>query len=259
MFVSETTVKSHVGNLMRKLMIGRRAEAVYTATKLGLLQPRDPDAAGRPSGALRCRPMRFYAERPVRFLLQLSADVLVIAWVVLCVNIAIAAHELIQRLQVAARTLSGAGDSIRTVFDDASRTAGQVPFVGEALAGALGAGTGAGTSLADAGRQQAEVINTVAVASAVGIVAVAALPIVVVWLVVRIRYARAARSAVRVRTVDSDLLALRAMTHLPVRRLLTVSPDPAAAWRRDDRDVVHRLAALELRGLGLRAPRTPPD
>ena len=27
----------HVGNLMRKLMVSRRAEAVYAATKLGLL------------------------------------------------------------------------------------------------------------------------------------------------------------------------------------------------------------------------------
>ena len=37
LFISETTVKFHVGNLMRKLMVSRRAEAVYTATKLGLL------------------------------------------------------------------------------------------------------------------------------------------------------------------------------------------------------------------------------
>ncbi len=37
LFISETTVKFHVGNLMRKLVVGRRAEAVYAATKLGLL------------------------------------------------------------------------------------------------------------------------------------------------------------------------------------------------------------------------------
>ena len=37
LFISETTVKFHVGNLMRKLMVSRRAEAVYAATKLGLL------------------------------------------------------------------------------------------------------------------------------------------------------------------------------------------------------------------------------
>ncbi|WP_028934438.1 MadR family response regulator transcription factor [Pseudonocardia spinosispora] len=37
LFISETTVKFHVGNLMRKLLVGRRAEAVYAASKLGLL------------------------------------------------------------------------------------------------------------------------------------------------------------------------------------------------------------------------------
>jgi hypothetical protein len=85
------------------------------------------------------------------------------------------------------------------------------------------------------------------------------MPVLLVWLPVRVRYARAARSAIAVRSVDSDLLALRAMTRLPVRRLLAVSPDPAAAWRRDDRSVVHGLAALELRSLGLRTPARPPD
>jgi DNA-binding NarL/FixJ family response regulator len=37
LYISETTVKFHVGNLMRKLVVSRRAEAVYAATKLGLL------------------------------------------------------------------------------------------------------------------------------------------------------------------------------------------------------------------------------
>ena len=95
--------------------------------------------------------------------------------------------------------------------------------------------------------------------TAVGIVVLGALPVLVLWLPLRLRYARLARSAVAVRSVDTDLLALRAIARRPVRRLLAVTPDPAAAWRRDDRDVVHALAALELRSLGLRPPRTPPD
>ncbi|HEY4004802.1 MAG TPA: response regulator transcription factor [Pseudonocardia sp.] len=37
LYISETTVKFHVGNLMRKLLVSRRAEAVYAASKLGLL------------------------------------------------------------------------------------------------------------------------------------------------------------------------------------------------------------------------------
>jgi hypothetical protein len=69
--------------------------------------------------------------------------------------------------------------------------------------------------------------------------------LVVLWVVVVVR------------DVDTDLLALRAITRRPARRLLAVSPDPAAAWRRDDREIVHRLAALELAALGLRSPKGP--
>ena len=37
LYISGTTVKFHVGNLMRKLVVSRLAEAVYAATRLGLL------------------------------------------------------------------------------------------------------------------------------------------------------------------------------------------------------------------------------
>ena len=37
LFISETTAKFHVGNILRKLGVARRAEAVYEASKLGLL------------------------------------------------------------------------------------------------------------------------------------------------------------------------------------------------------------------------------
>ena len=37
LFISETTAKFHVGNILHKLGVSRRAEAVYTASKAGLL------------------------------------------------------------------------------------------------------------------------------------------------------------------------------------------------------------------------------
>jgi hypothetical protein len=203
--------------------------------------------------------MRIYAERPVRAARQVLADLLALGWVVLCVLIARTAYELILTLQQPARALAGAGESIRGAFDDAARTASEVPFVGADLARALGTGTGAGQSLAAAGHEQADAIATVAAGTAIVIVLLGILPMLVIWLPLRMRYVRLARSAITARGVDTDLLALRAITRRPVRRLLEITPDPAAAWRRDDRAVVHDLAALELRSLGLRAPRTPPD
>lgn len=203
--------------------------------------------------------MRFYAERPLRLLRQVLADVLVVAWVVLVVTVARAAYDLVQQLRSPALTLVTAGEAIRSTFAGAADTAGRVPVVGDDLARSLGTGAGAGASLAAAGREQVQTVTDAALGTAVGIVVLAALPVVLIWLTVRVRYARAARSAVVARRVDSDLLALRALAHMPVRRLLAVSDDPAAAWRRDDRDVVHRLAELELRSLGLRSPRVRAD
>lgn len=37
LFISETTAKFHVGNILRKLEVSRRAEAVYAASKLGMI------------------------------------------------------------------------------------------------------------------------------------------------------------------------------------------------------------------------------
>jgi len=69
----------------------------------------------------------------------------------------------------------------------------------------------------------------------------------------------AARPALAARATDIDLLALRALTRRPIQHLLNICPDPAAAWRRDDRATLHRLAALELQTLGLREPNQTPD
>jgi hypothetical protein len=199
--------------------------------------------------------MRFYAERPLRVARQLVADVAVIAWVWLVVTFARAAQALIDQLQGPAGSLTSAGQTVRDTFAGAARTASGIPLVGEELARALNVGTGAGESLASAGQRQAQLIDTVGMWAAVAIVAFAAVPVVLVWLYVRLRYARTAGSAVVARARDLDLLALRALAHQPTRQLLRVSGDPAAAWRRDDTAVVRDLAQLELSALGLRSPR----
>lgn len=199
--------------------------------------------------------MRLYAERPGRLARQVLGDALAVGWLVAVGIVAVTAYELLLALQAPARVLVDAGGGIRGAFDDAARTAAGVPFVGDDLAAALGRGTGAGASIAESGREQVETVATLALGTGVGIALVGALPVLLVWVPLRVRYARAAGSALALRDGGADLLALRALARRPVRTLRAVAPDPAAAWRRDDRAAVHGLAALELAALGLRAPR----
>jgi hypothetical protein len=199
--------------------------------------------------------MRFYAERPLRVARQLLADLLVIAWVWLVVVVAKAGRNLVDQLQGPAAALTSAGQSVQDTFAGAARTASKIPLVGGDLASALGLGTNAGQSLTTAGQRQEQIIDMVGTWAAVAIVAFAAVPVVLVWLYVRVGYARTAGTAVVARARDVDLLALRALAHRPARQLLRVSGDPAGAWRRDERGVVDDLATLELQALGLRPPR----
>jgi hypothetical protein len=199
--------------------------------------------------------MKLYAERPGRVARQLLADLLGLAWLAGFGWAAAGARQLMLRLQVPANSLTNAGTSIGDAFAGAARTAAKVPFVGAQLAAALDTGRAAGQSLAGVGEQQLTTIAELATGTAVLVALVGALPALVLWLPLRIRYARLAGAAVACRERNADLLALRALTAVSVRRLRAVTEDPASGWRRNDPDVVRRLAALELRRLGLRALR----
>jgi hypothetical protein len=199
--------------------------------------------------------MRIYAERPGRALLQLLADAGVIVWVVFVVQFARAARDVVLQLRDPAQRLTGAGDAIRSAFDNAAATASAVPFVGDDLARALGTGSSAGDSLSSSGREFAATVATAGMAVAAAILLLGVLPVVAVWLTLRVRWVWAAASARTARAADPDLLALRALTRRPTRRLLAVTSEPGAAWRGGDPTVIDALATVELDALGLRSVR----
>jgi hypothetical protein len=80
------------------------------------------------------------------------------------------------------------------------------------------------------------------------------LAVVVPWLFLRLRFGRRAGAAATLaRTPGGDrLLALRALTTAPLARLQAIGDDPVEGWRTGDPETIRRLAALELRSVGLK-------
>jgi hypothetical protein len=201
--------------------------------------------------------VKLYAERPARLARQLLADVLALGWLAGVGRVAEGARELMLTLRAPATGLSRAGAGISDAFASAARTAAKVPFVGDQLAAALDTGRAAGQSLVGLGEQQYSTVTMLATGTAALVALAGATPVLLTWLPLRVHYARTAGAAVATRDRDFGLLALRALTRSPVRRLRAVSEAPADAWRRGDPEVIRRLASVELRRLGLRPPRDP--
>ena len=197
--------------------------------------------------------MKLYAELPARRTLQIVADALLLCWVALWIWAGRTANASVLQLQAPAQNLENAGVSFRTGMTDAGSALAKVPFVGDTLRTPFDSLSQAGGQVSEAGQNLQD--GVARVASITGLV-VTLLPVIlvaVVWLYFRVRYIRRASQAARFRSTPGalELLALRALTNGDLDDLTRISPDPAGAWRHRDFPVVHRLAELELRSLGL--------
>ncbi|WP_203996189.1 hypothetical protein [Micromonospora lutea] len=203
--------------------------------------------------------MKIYADRFPTALRQLLTDLLVIAWVYATIRGALWVHDLVQKLAVPGQKLEGAGGGLADNLAEAGGKVGRVPLVGDELTAPFGRAADAARSLAEAGRDQQELVDQLALALAVGLLIVPLSLVVFGWLPLRIRWMRRAGSAATLATAPAgrDLLALRALASQPLRELTRIAPDVAEAWRQGDEATVDALAALELRRLGLRTPQTP--
>jgi hypothetical protein len=179
---------------------------------------------------------------------------LAVGWLGLFAWLASRAHTLIMNLAAPATALIHGGEGVRQAFEAASRTVAVIPFIGDQLAEGLLAVGSAGQTLADAGAAQYDNVAQLAAGTAAMTFLAGALPLLVLWLPPRLRYARAAGAAAAARDTHADLLALRALARGSTRALRGVSADPVGDWRRGDREAVRRLARLELDRQGLRAP-----
>ncbi|GAA5184832.1 hypothetical protein GCM10023322_27230 [Rugosimonospora acidiphila] len=198
--------------------------------------------------------MKVYADVPAVRIRQLFTDLFIVVWLWFWIRLAVKLYDLVLKLAVPGRKLSGAGDGMAGGLSDAGSTVDKVPGLGGALSAPFNKAADAARSLADVGREQVSVVHDLAWAMSLALLAGPVIVVVAIWLPLRLRWIRRASSAAGLRSdaASRDLLALRALANQPLRRLGKVNPDPVAAWRSGDPETVDALAALELRRLGVR-------
>jgi len=198
--------------------------------------------------------VKMYADRPPAAVRQLLIDAAVLLWVYAWVRAGMWVNDTVEKLGVPGQKLQEAGTGIAGNLGDVSGKVGRVPLVGDELTAPFTSAAGAAAQLAEAGRQQQEVVNDLALAMGVLIAAVPLTLVLLLWLPRRLRWMRRAGVAARVRDQPAgrDLLALRALAGRPLNELAKLGPDIAQSWREGDAAAVEALAALELRELGLR-------
>ncbi|TQM83843.1 hypothetical protein FHX81_6273 [Saccharothrix saharensis] len=197
--------------------------------------------------------MKWYADRPPRLVWQVLADLLAVAWTWFWVKVATAVGDAVRALRAPGDGLSTAGRNLTDTFGDAAAKARDVPLVGGKLADALERGRAAGGTLTDAGQAQVTAVESTALWLTIALIAIPLAFALITWLPLRLRFARRAAVARRLRDQGRlDLLALHALNTLSLRDLAAFPGDPVEGWRRQDPEVIRALAARRLRASGVR-------
>lgn len=200
--------------------------------------------------------MKLYADVPTRRSWQIVADVFILCWIAVCAWLGRAVHDQILQLQGPAGTLTSTGTTFRDNMHGAAEQLAEVPLVGSGLRAPFDSLAGTGSQLSSAGSSLSATVGQIAANTGLAVAIVPIVIVVAIWAVLRWRFVRRATRASRFVSAPGalELFALRALTNCRVDQLAAVSPDPAGAWRARDLQVLHQLALLELRSLGL-APR----
>lgn len=198
----------------------------------------------------------WYADSPGRRTRQVVSDLFFLLWCGLWIWVAVKLHDLIVPLGTPGEKLADAGETLAGNMTSAADSVDRIPFVGDDIRGPFDKMSSAGTTIAEAGRHQTEVVDQLAIFLPIALAVLAIALLAVVWLPFRIRFAVRATAARRYLDAadDVDLFALRALARQPLRQLVAIDPSPTLAWRRGDVEVIRALAGLELRGEGLRIP-----
>ena len=203
--------------------------------------------------------MNLYSDYPAPRIRQIVTDVVGVIAVIIVVSVAAAVTATIRALGAFGRYLETAGLDFQTGLTDAADALGDVPLIGGGIRAPFDSAASAGEAVAAAGRAQQAFVEAVALGVGWSVALVPLLSLTLLWVVPRIRFAqRSSRlRAMIANGMTADTLAARAVARAPLRELVAVHPDPAAAWRSNDPVAVRALAAVELRRAGIRADRLP--
>ena len=201
-------------------------------------------------------PAGFYAQRRGRMLGQLASDLFMVAWVVLWWFLGRGTQQAVDAIADPARR---SGDATRRLADQIRQAAEQtdrIPGIGDELRKPFDGAAGSVQDVIDGIDQQVAAIERAGLVLGGLVFLIPVVILLVIWLPARIRFLLRARAARRFldAQADLDLFALRAMVAQPMHVIAAISDDPVAAWRRGDREIIHALAAVELRRSGLEPP-----
>ncbi len=200
--------------------------------------------------------MKLYADTSVRRTTQIVGDLAVLVWVWVWIAFARKVHDATLGLGAPGRKIESSAGDLATRLRDAGSTVANLPLVGDSARAPFDRAGDAASGLSQAGRQQVEVVGTLALWLGLAVALIPILMLLWLYLPPRIAFVRRATAGQRFLDAgaDLDLFALRAMVHQPLHVLARIDPDPAGAWRRREVEVVDRLARLELHSVGLRPP-----
>ncbi|MFW6599470.1 hypothetical protein ACQBAU_11420 [Propionibacteriaceae bacterium Y2011] len=200
--------------------------------------------------------MALYSRRPGHALGQVLGDLFMVVWAVGWFVVGRVLDGLIRALASPVRETAEQAEAMAEDFRQAGEQAGQVPGVGDGLSTPFEQAAGSLGELASAARDQVAAIEVTATVVGVICFAIPFLGLLAIWLPRRIAFVRAARAGQELLRTEAgvDLLALRAMSTVPLSSLAKVSTDPVQDWRDGDLYVISTLAGLEARRLGLPPP-----
>jgi len=186
-------------------------------------------------------------------------DAVVLVWIVVWIVMGLVIGSQVRNLRQLSDTVVGAGSAVEKT-GQALRPLKDLPFVGSRIERVERQIEAAGLDAQASGEESRRSIGTLSVLLAIAIILIPTVPLVAVYVPLRLSWARDVR-AVR-RTLarwDGDpafveFLARRAVLHLPYQLLREVSANP---WHDLESGQHDELARAELRRLGVRAPLAP--